>query len=384
VPKYLASGRNPDGRQITERVEAASADEAVKLLEQRDFTDIVLHTSDIEAVVQQQMRALHSPARVKAVDRFLTPRDWLRLRNKGGYLAQVFFLIRKAYTQNWWVYVLALGLLAFRCFMHMPWGPLDYALIGIFFLPLVWFLPAPLFGPSSTYDRVINACAWGRWNEVLALLPAIRGKVTAHEIAFREAEAFAGLGKLDEALDRIQGFSDGEQMPIWLYWGRLSGVCATAHDFEASVAAMQKAAELAPQEPVVLLDYATALIRRKRDPVRAREFLERAKKHAISDVIAYAVDQCQGMIALDEGHPSEARDLLNQAMDKVTKFRKSSALIGAAIDRIHAFLALANAAAGDHAAALEHYRIAEPRLRALRYDDLIQRCKAALGIIDSS
>ena len=54
-------------------------------------------------------------------------------------------------------------------------------------------------------------------------------------------------------------------------------------------------------------------------------------------------------------------------------------MTGVLIDRIHAYLTLACAATGDLPAAEEHFRIAEPRLRAFETTDLIERCQAALG-----
>src|SRR5262249_8059439 len=98
MPKYLVSGRNPNGQMVTERVEAASADEAVKLLDQRQFTDIVLHTSDVEALVGQQMRDLSGRRAQKAMDRFLTPRDYVRIRDSSRYFGMVLFQIGKAYA----------------------------------------------------------------------------------------------------------------------------------------------------------------------------------------------------------------------------------------------------------------------------------------------
>ena len=58
-------------------------------------------------------------------------------------------------------------------------------------------------------------------------------------------------------------------------------------------------------------------------------------------------------------------------------------MMRAAVDITHALLALAHAASGDHEAAARHFRLAEPRLRALRYDDLLARCdKAGLRLED--
>ena len=87
----------------------------------------------------------------------------------------------------------------------------------------------------------------------------------------------------------------------------------------------------------------------------------------------------EGVLALEEGRPEAARELLEEAARLAEPLRHTTALMGTAIDRIHTYLTLACAATGDHAAAEAHYRIAEPRLRAFRRTDLIDRCQAALG-----
>jgi tetratricopeptide (TPR) repeat protein len=377
---YLVSGRGPDGRQVTERVEAGSAAEAVRLLEQRNFTDIVLHTSDVEVLVRQKSEAVHGK---KDVHRVFTPREQLQLRRDGTYLGVVLLMIRVVFARSWWVVILGLALLEARRYFGRPPGFMDNALIAALLLPLAWAVVAPLFGSARRYRRVIEARAWGRWEEVLALLPTIEGKVPAHHSEFYRAMALAGLGKLDEALRRYERFGDGKRIPLWLYWSHRSSVCAAGNDIEGGMRAVEKAAELAPAEPAVLIDYATSLVRRRRDARRARQVLDEALKHPVSDLIDYGVDLCRGMIALEENQPYEARECLNRAMDKVMSFRNANPLMGSARDRVHAFLALANAATGDHEAALRHYRIAEPRLVALRCDDLIERCEAALGLTAS-
>lgn len=376
MPEYLVSARSPDGRKITERMEASSPDEVVKLLESRLYSEIVLHTGEIEAFYDREMKGLKPDACQSPP--VVPPREFLRMRLSSTFLGQVLFLVRTLYIRCWWTFVIPLAFLAFRWSNGVVWDDWDQLLAAWCLVPFVLAPLIVLFGAGWKYNRVIDAYAWGRWNAVLNLLPALDGHVLAHEIAFRRAVAQAALGQLDEALQGVKPYSDGKEMPFWMYLGRLSEVYSAARDVESTVAAMEKCAELAPHEPTALLDCATTLIRRKRDVRRARHFLDEARKHPISDVIAFAVDQCQGMISLEEGHALEARDYLNQALEKIRPFRHASPLMGSAVDRIHAYLALANAAAGDLEVAAKHYRIAEPRLRALNYDDLIERCEAAL------
>jgi hypothetical protein len=47
MPEYLATARRPDGRKVTEAVVADSADEALRLLRQRGYDEVVLRSEDV-------------------------------------------------------------------------------------------------------------------------------------------------------------------------------------------------------------------------------------------------------------------------------------------------------------------------------------------------
>jgi tetratricopeptide (TPR) repeat protein len=139
----------------------------------------------------------------------------------------------------------------------------------------------------------------------------------------------------------------------------------------------EKAVENAPNNVTVLIDLAMALLRYRRDTVRARELLERVRQHEISDMVLPFLIACEGVLALEEKKPEQARKLLEESLKLVEPYRRVTALMGAAIDRIYIYLALACAAVGDQSTADSYYRRAEPRLRAFDATDLIERCRAA-------
>ncbi len=87
----------------------------------------------------------------------------------------------------------------------------------------------------------------------------------------------------------------------------------------------------------------------------------------------------EGLIRLEEGNPREARELLERARKMADGFRHSSPEMGSLADQIRAGLALAHAAEGDLEAARRHYKLARPRLVALRIDHMIERCEKAIG-----
>jgi Flp pilus assembly protein TadD len=369
MPQYLLSGRNPEGKKVTERVDTSSADKAVEILRERGYEDIVLHTDDVGARYTNQ----------RAVERHISPKEYIAFRHFRGRRDHAFFIMRKMFKQSIFLIVIAAFWLGVRRWMHIPFGFWDLFAILIVFMPVVGAIASQFFSPGAQYRKVIEAASWYRWEEVLRQLPAIRGKISPEEAAFREAQALAGLGDFEEAMDIVRPFSRGKRMPEWLYWARLAMVYQATGETEQVIAVSEKAAELAPENPTVLLDLAAVLLRYRRDTVRARELLGRAKQHAISDTAAPFVVMIEGMLALEEGKFQPAIDKLEEAQKMMAVFRHATPIIGAVSDRTHAYLAIAYAKLGDKEVAIRHYRQAEPRMRALRADDLLRRCEKAIG-----
>ncbi|HEU5118188.1 MAG TPA: hypothetical protein VFT74_16340, partial [Isosphaeraceae bacterium] len=165
-----------------------------------------------------------------------------------------------------------------------------------------------------------------------------------------------------------------------LYWARMPDLYTTAKRPELARNAVETALELAPENATVLLDAARLLARQQRDLRRARELLQKARTHALSDVLQPFATCIEGMIRLEEGHPRDARPLLEDAFRKIMAFRHASPLIGAQLDLIHAYLALACAGEGDMETARRHYDLAKPRLQSLKTEDLIARCEKDLAL----
>jgi tetratricopeptide (TPR) repeat protein len=219
---------------------------------------------------------------------------------------------------------------------------------------------------------------------VLALADGVGGKVPPEEIAFRKASALAGLGRLDEAVQLVRPFGDGAAMPEWLYRSRLAEVYGTAQRHDEAAAEVEQALRLAPDNATVLMEAAKSEVWHRRNPRRARELLDRARQHALSDVLQPFAAYVEGLIYLEEGRPHEAQSFLGQAYQGASAFRHASPLVGAALDQMHAALALAAAGTGDLPAARRHFRLARPRLEALKQDQVIARCEQALGADDES
>jgi tetratricopeptide (TPR) repeat protein len=189
----------------------------------------------------------------------------------------------------------------------------------------------------------------------------------------------AGLGGLHEALKIVEPLRDGAKMPPWLFWARLVEVYSNAKLPDQVIACSEKAVELAPDNATVLVDLAMVLLRYRRDTRRARELLEEVRGHALGDMVEPFVLKTEGVLALEEGDAAAARRLLEESILKMSPYARANALVGATIAQSHAYLTLACAGLSDADSAHTHFRLAEPRLRALKADDLLARCQQALG-----
>lgn len=372
MPEYLLTGRDAAGKSTTERVEAGSADDAVRIArEALRLSDVVLHTDDVGALYQRQ----------KDVAEVITPRDFLRFRDLPAPVAGFLVVSKGVYLRFWRMTLLLIGLIVARRWMGVPWGFLDWIAAAFLLQPAAFAAVAQLFrGQADRYNRLLDAAAWGRWDEVVERCDALEGSgVPPEELAFQRGQALARLGRLEEGLAAVEPFGDGEAMPEWIFLTRLSDVYSAARQFDDAHGALERAAEIAPENPTVLLDVAMFEVRRRRDVRRARELLDDARTHALSDLLAVFAQGIEGMIVRDEGRPREAVALLEDAHRRLFAFRHASPLVGMALDMLEAEWAVALAAAGEPDAALRHARAAYPRLRAMDARDLIDRLRSALG-----
>ena len=170
--------------------------------------------------------------------------------------------------------------------------------------------------------------AWGKWADMLRTLPTIRSAVPAPQYAFYEAKALAGLGQLDEALETVRPFADDPDTPAWLYWGQLADVFHTARLGDRAIECSEKAVEHAPDNPTVLLDLAMSRLRYRRDTARAGPCWNRPERTRSATCSARSCVMAEGVLALEEGRPENARELLDEAARLAEPLRHTTALMG--------------------------------------------------------
>ena len=365
MPQYLITGRDRSNRKSTECIEAESAQEALDTLQARGWRELVLHTDDHIARI----------SRPQVFNRDLTPRDVLAFHYRGR-LAKLAVLTAKLYVNMWKLLAISLAVLVVRRALDAEWHLLDGLCIASFLLP-----PLIALYESRTaihYHRLLTAVSWAKWDLALRLVPAVRHAARPDVVAWHEAEALAGLGRLDEAIEILRRFGDGQHIPPATFWTYMASVYRAAGQRDLAFEAQEKAFECGPDDPAYMIGLANGLLHEQRDVGRARQLLERAAQLPISDLAQSFLLKGEGILALEEGNARRAIERLEDSLRRNRPFARGNPASAAAADVIEGWLALAKAMAGDLAAARRHFRRAEPRLRAKKLDKLLARCQAAV------
>lgn len=374
MPQYIVSAVNPRGGKTTEEVEARTPLDAVRLFREQGYQNVVLESDDVSAVIAEQFAQVRT---VQPVRQEVTPEDRVATRTLGRF-GKLWFWSRRAYYRNRMLLAPALVFVAYRRVTGLPWGLWDLAAVGVMLLPLRLVLGAARSGPSSAYQRLIEAVAWYRYDEVPRLLRPLRDKIPVYEQALYEAQALAWQGRLNEALDILTPYNDAKTVPQWMYWSRLSSVYLAGGDAIHALDCQRTALERAPDNPALIIDLATSVIRFEQDPREAQRLLKSLNMEGVTDVMLAALRNAQGLISLEQGDGAGALQHFEAALTDAKRYAGNP--IGAQqVDCLHAHLALAAARLGRMDEARQHFKRAEPRLRCFKSKDMLQRCEEALG-----
>jgi tetratricopeptide (TPR) repeat protein len=246
-------------------------------------------------------------------------------------------------------------------------------------------LPMFLY-PSANRDR-----EWHRWRplrakvRLLRLVVAARTPAAARPALDREwdgmaAAALAGLGRLPEALSLLARHDGGDDLSRALHQGRLASILAIVEDVEGAMRAAEAATLLAPDSPMHWIDLALRRLVHRQDAAGARQALEHARRHPVSELAWAWMQVADALIESEAGEPAQALARLGQADVELVR----AAPPESAIDGLRALLAahrcLAYAALGNEALARREWRLARPFLEATGQGELNARCRAALKV----
>lgn len=365
---YLVRCTRADGSAVVERVAAPSAEAALRGARDRGYAEVQLLADEIL-----------SGSKAPDAEHDLAAEDEVKIM-LGGRWATAWVVFRS----GWFLWAPAFLLLVYQLEVRESVGAFGVLALGA--IGFVVFLAVRAAFASKPYNDMLRAIARGRWPEALRLLepleasPQMAQVNATSELCFRRAQIMIGLGRRAEAQAAAEAACLDPSQPDWLLQLRMAEFHLGTQDTAAAERCYLKAIELAPQNAVPhLADAEFRAGHVKRDPEGARRSLETARYHTVAPTLRWAELKIEGLIDVEETSYASAYDKLEQARAELRKLPDpgtqpvADAYIGA-----YSCLALCGMGAQDRAA--KAYVHIEPWLAPHHLEELVARCRAAIGI----
>ncbi|MBL9124796.1 MAG: hypothetical protein JNG90_14255, partial [Planctomycetaceae bacterium] len=247
MPEFYLSATDSSGQRETHCLEADTARVAYERLERQGYRDILLHTSDCEAALQTSSRELGP----------LSPAEVVKIRTRSQ--PELVLMFAALIYRRIWVAIAVVVLLDGYNLLHGDGMLLRGAVTaGVLIGPFALAVYAVYFGSATKYRKLLDASSWGRWQEVLALAPQLRGTQVGIDVAAREGVALAALGQVEEGLRRF-GAQQTPTTPRWMYLIHVAEIHEMARQYDQALEFHRRAYELNPADPTAQLDMAMAL-----------------------------------------------------------------------------------------------------------------------------
>ncbi|MDF1743762.1 MAG: hypothetical protein P1V19_08700 [Gimesia sp.] len=367
MPEYYYTATDQAGKRTTSKLDAASSQAALLELESADYSKIILHTDDFSAALTEMM-----PQKVPVKNR-LPASEHVEIRSLTdmGFFK---FLLKKLYwTARWYYFVAAILLFYFLRESDRYVVAFCFTSLLLLLIPVGIAVKATWFSKTRKYFQLLEDFTWGRWDEVLALIPKLRSHIPAIELSGRKASALAALGRLDEALEIMEPYANAPEIPAWMYFTRLAEIYEYAHEQEQALDYRSKAHSDAPDNSTVLLGYANTLLKQNKDPRLAQRLIQEAEQQPLSDMLEMILPFIKGLLELNRGEPRLAFHLFIEGQNRIQPLLKSQSVARFYSDIGRAYAAIALAELGEKEQAAIQFELALPRLQALDSKLLIER-----------
>jgi len=366
MPEFYLSATDSAGQRETHCIEADTSRVAYERLERQGYRDILLHTSDAEAAFQTSSRELGP----------LSPAEVVKIRTRSQ--PELVLMFAALIYRRIWVAIAVVVLIDGYNLLHGDGMLLRGAVTAAVLIgPCVLAVYVVYFGTAMKYRRLLEASSWGRWQEVLALAPQLRGTPAEIDVAAREGVALAALGQVEEGLRRF-GTQQTGRNPRWMYLIRVAEIHEMARQYDQALEFHRLAYELNPTDPTVQLDMAMALLRHEVDLPRAQQLIHEVKQQHLSELLTTILPHAEGIAALNAGDHAAARKHFLAAEERLKTYEAAQPTIGSVLDSNRAYVAIALAGLGEISAAREQFERARPRLAALGSARLLSRVEHAL------
>lgn len=393
MPTFLWSGKDAEGQQRSERVEAENAQTAKVVLISAGWTNLELIMDEIcdskaikvdsqtpQWIIREGMEKDYQ----KEVENQRTPDRQAAYfaGRQPGLIAQWLTSV----AQAWWMILLSGAFLTFGIYRHRTF-PIIFGAVLLFVLfllhPAVVLFFKIFSRTREEYDRLNRAKVWGRWNEVLECAERLRqpdrltgAVVPAFELDRSQAGALAALGRLDEGLAIFKKYENDPKVERWIYLSFLGIVYGNAQQFEKGLELRRQAAAEKPDTSVVWIDLAYACVRRLNHTTEARQALARAEQLVVSGLGKPYLTFLRGIILWREHKPAEAKDQLEKTLVAFQPWLHNPLTEGLMLSA-KAFLCAVNVDLGNLTMAKKLFGEVEPFLIVHRETELLAACKAA-------
>jgi hypothetical protein len=378
MPDFKFRAEDAAGTKYHNVVSAGSLPEARGILEHRGYRRIEFFDDEHAGDIQRSIQASEEiPAWAK--DEPVDVEEELAANARQGVARKL-----------WWafkghlIFIAPLAIwnvVSWRGERPFGWG--DW--LGFVLTPLYALFFCYCVAPMVLFELLLEACVWHDWAAARrrirlarALRRVMRAGIPELELQIRDAYALAGQGRVAEGLAAFERLRGQPGMGDGMYFSRLSSVYEYAHDIPGMIRCLEQAAALSTGASE-WIDVATARIRHARDVAGAKAALEKTTGKEIPVLAAAGLDRCRGMIAVEEGDHRAACALLVRALGPLQE-HAGNPLIQSWIAETRAYLAIAQAGAGERDAALAHLRAIEHFLATTKEDALLARCRTAVGV----
>lgn len=369
MPKFIITATDAKHKRETRRVVAETARDAVAQVEAEGGTEIVLHTDDVMAHTIEM-----SPEKVDENE--FTAADFIQMRYASKWTFFLFVLKKLYWKVKWSLAVIVVIWLWYERLSSHPFVK-AFLIISTLGIPFLIAAHATFFGWASKFDALLEDYAWGRWQKVIQGLPPLKHKIPRLEYFVLKAGSLAGLRKNDKALALMKTLEGAPDIPRWMYLGRLAEIYVVAGDSEAALNRVQQAYEEDPENPTLQLDLALALLKNDAEIDRAAALIETAEKQPLNEFLTLMLPMHKGFLAGARKQYADAERLLRTAIENLKPASIRHPSVRQLIDLLHGQLAIVLARQKDFRGAEEHFKIAFPRLCAIKADHIINRYKTA-------
>ncbi len=370
---FVVTATDRQGRRVTRKFEAPSGREALAAAEVAGLVDAVLLSDESMAIGSA---AVLNPHGVD-VDANFTAEEQLQFGRRTAW-GNFLFTTVKLYKQSWWSIAIVVALVVWDAAEGRLSIMTCVVAAAVLLLPPILAAWTNFAGSGAVYDQMVDGLSWGRWEEVLQTTKRLRKQVRDLELDAYEAQALAGLGRLDEALSRLDGYKDDPDIDPWYLCAKYAEVYDIAGKEDELLETHLSAMHDAPETPVVLLDAALAMLRIDRNIEAAGRLVAKVREEPFGGPGAAMLPFLEGLLAYRNGNLRLALEHF-RAGQAAARPWESNGLVRAICDEFRAREAAALAQNGEFEAARKRWKESEPRARALRQTRLIREVETALA-----